>query len=356
MKRMLEESSNFMSLLMRSRYFVGLITLFVVFIFCGWVHVIYQDKNEINTDNSFIVAMSGKQIRVDNKYAKITPPFSNRFSATYGSIMYQCLNGFDAKAIEDLPKIVTLLKNNKKYKCQKHYQLFKSIFQIREKQTSIVISDTFMVKVRKWLNNDEELIKATKHQQLIFVDNLWTLESTVYNPVRAKRPGGNGPGGAAKKYVLKLSEDTKEGCDFCNYKQYTASDTFGIRESNHSVVVSNTFKIEKYHGMTLFKKHRPVDFTQDEFIDAIDLSMLWFKITQALVPEDKYRFMYMDLLPKASASQVHPHMHLTVGDYAYYARWNAFHQSAQRFSTEFTNKNYWTSLLEVHNSLGLTAR
>lgn len=278
-------------------------------------------------------------------------PFSNK-PDEFEKIKLLCYNNKTPHTIEDLQKFVDLLKSSRKSICRDYYESFVKIYQIRVKYTSIVISELFMLKMKKWLNNDQKLIQAAKNQSLIFVDNLYSQESVVFNPVRANRPGVSA--GDTKIYVEKIIKDSLHGCDFCNYQKYTASDDFGYMESKYAVVISNSFKIERYHGMALFRSHDPIHFTQLQYIDTINLALKWFRRTNELVPGHQYRVMYWDVLPKASASQIHPHFHLTLGDYAYYAKWNILYKAGLMFSKHHTQRNYWKTVLEVHSALGLT--
>jgi len=283
------------------------------------------------------------------------PAFSNRLKG-FEQISQICYKQKRPQSVEDISKFVLMLRQNTQSKlCQEQYKLFRSLYNIRTKTTTVVLSDTFLPKVKKWMNGNEELVEATKKQTIIFVDNHWSLESVVFNPVRAKRPGGQGDGNVAD-YVSTLIAKAKDTCDFCSYDKYTAHDTFGILSSERSVAISNTFKIEKYHGMIVFKQHDPVHFNQDQFIDAMDLAMVWFMKTSSLVPSHKYRHMYWDILPKASASQIHPHIHTSLGDYSYYSKWNKMHKAALQYSKDVPNWNYWSVVLQIHNALGLSTQ
>ena len=71
-------------------------------------------------------------------------------------------------------------------------------------------------------------------------------------------------------------------CDFCKFAANTAADSFGRLESEHGVIVSNTFKIERYHGLALLKTHSPIVFSQLQFVDLMKLSMKWFLRTNEL--------------------------------------------------------------------------
>eukprot|EP00794_Sanderia_malayensis_P006123 gene6123-6827_t len=264
----------------------------------------------------------------------------------------ECFNGQAPKDVDDLSSSLHLWAQSEVPICRQLYNNLKSIYQVREKTAEITISDTFLVKVKNWLKDNEELIEATKKQTLVFVDNLYTQESVVFNPVRSRRPGASG--GDDSKILHDIVESSKASCDFCKYKELTAMDSFGILESKHSVIVSNTFKIEKYHGMILLRQHNPSNFTMEQFLDSMQLASLWYDKVHDLVPDHEFRHLYWDVYPKASASQIHPHLHITLGNMDYYAKWNHFHTSALNYAYRNGGRNYWRRVIEAHNSLGLT--
>ena len=324
----------------KGKWIAGFVLVCIVLVF--WVRHTSIQQDLVSESNIY-------------EKAKTIPSFSNALVG-FDRISSVCYNNKKPASVEDLSKFTTVLRMKKNIRlCQEQYKLFKSMYSIRTKQTTVSLSETFLPKVKRWMNGSEELVEATKKQTIIFVDNKWSLESVVFNPVRAKRPGGQGVGSVAE-YVKNLVAKAKQTCDFCSYKKYTATDDFGLMESKRSVAISNTFKIEKYHGMVLFKEHSPIDFKLDQFIDAMDLAMAWFKKTNSLVPDHQYRHMYWDILPKASASQVHPHIHLALGDYSYYAKWNRLHKAGLKFSESVPSWNYWSALLQIHNAFGLSAQ
>jgi len=275
------------------------------------------------------------------------------FGVKHEWISKECFNGNPPTDIDSMSSAIHLWGQSEDSTCRKLYKDFHSIYQVREKIAPIVISDTFLVKVKSWLKDNEELIEKTKKQTLVFVDNLFTQESVVFNPVRSRRPGASG--GDSSDIMTGLLESSKKDCDFCKYKEHAAQDTFGILESKHAAIVSNTFKIEKYHGMILLKEHNPSIFSMEQFLDAMNLGSKWYKEAHKLAPDHNFRHMYWDVYPKASASQVHPHLHILLASNEYYAKWNHFHTSALQYAQLHDGSNYWVKMIEAHNSIGLAA-
>lgn len=63
-------------------------------------------------------------------------------------------------------------------------------------------------------------------QKVIHVNNYYSLEQTVFNLLRSKRPSSETHEDAGE-YVDKLDAQTRRTCDFCRYKTNTAEDIFG---------------------------------------------------------------------------------------------------------------------------------
>ena len=261
---------------------------------------------------------------------------------------------FKGKYIDSVESLGIYLNNamlSKSKKCRQSYDLFHSIYNIRIKYTQIYVSNTFRERLEKWLNGDKNLIRSTENQSLVFIDNLYSHESVVFNPVRSNRPGVSS--NSTFIYLQKLLDSSKTECDFCSYEKYTASDSFGYMKSKHAVVVSNAFKIEMFHGMLLLFNHDYKNISETQFLSGINLALKWFQKTHSLIPSHEYRIMYWDILPKASASQVHPHLHLTLGDYSYYSKWNSLYHTALHYSSQNKGSSYFQQLIDIHDTLGL---
>ncbi|XP_012556033.1 uncharacterized protein LOC105844215 [Hydra vulgaris] len=262
-----------------------------------------------------------------------------------------CFNGKDIDSVEGLSVFLNFAMLNKNKMCRQTYDLFHSVYNVRIKYTQIYISSTFRERLQKWLNSDQSLMRSAENQSLVFIDNLYSHESVVFNQVRSNRPGVSSNGTSV--YLQELMLSSKEGCDFCSYEKYTAFDSFGFMKSKYAVIVSNAFKIEIFHGMLLWFQHDYKRISEVEYMSGINLALKWFHKTHSLIPTHDYRIMYWDILPKASASQVHPHVHLTLGDYSYYSKWNSMYHAALRYFNENNGSDYFQQLIDIHDLLGL---
>lgn len=255
-------------------------------------------------------------------------------------------------SIRNLSILVLSLEVSGKALCKKSHSILSSILRVRVRTADVSFSQTFQQRLEDTYHISTEKAMNTKLQTLIFVDNLYTLESTVFNVDRIDIPDVWGDYTSHVNYYVK---STQVNCDFCAVKGNTAFDTFGMMESTHSYVVSNAFKIQKFHGLAIPKNHHALLWTQVEFLDLVNSALRWFKRVHQVSPEDVYRVIYWDLLLKAGVSQMHPHMHLITSDLSYPGKWSDFHKFSMEFSLDHSGANYWTTLLQVHTWLGLTS-
>ncbi|PNF23810.1 hypothetical protein B7P43_G16122 [Cryptotermes secundus] len=246
-----------------------------------------------------------------------------------------------------------LLKWSKAYhrKCQILWKKFHTIYRVNVREAKQSFPPPFLREVRHWLGDNDKLLKQVHNQKVIHVNNYYSLEQTVFNLLRSKRPSSETSEGT-QEYVDKLDALTRRTCDFCRYKTNTADDIFGRIEGQYSVSASNTFKLEKWHSLFLSKKHSPVDLTEEEFLDLFNTSLKWFKKANSVDEESCYPMMIYDTLPKGGASQFHPHAHGFLA--SQYLSHMAVQQKAAITYKDENAGGYWNDLIEIHYALGLS--
>lgn len=62
-----------------------------------------------------------------------------------------------------------------------------------------------------------------------------------------------------------------------------------------------------HHGLVIAGEHDPLQLSEAVFLDVMHTAVLWFQRTHEADPTYRYPHLMWDLLPKASASQLHPH-------------------------------------------------
>eukprot|EP01134_Creolimax_fragrantissima_P002662 CFRG2662T1 len=224
--------------------------------------------------------------------------------------------------IERMPLIVKTLRGCRSSLLDAEVaNTFDRLYDVNLRIGGVFIPETFKPKVLGWLGGNQDSYKQVQKQSVTSIFNRWTHENTIYSPIRALRPGANN-GADVLAYIHTLTRDTKaSGCDFCDPDNMTAGDVWEEHHihSTHSSTSSNVFKCHKKDSQFRYPQ------------------LMW------------------DLLPKASASQLHPHAQVSLTPDRYYGDGEHILLAAQQYLAQ-TGFDYFSDLVAVHGALGLTVR
>lgn len=236
--------------------------------------------------------------------------------------------------------------------CRQLYDKFVSIFSFEARNAPLQLPPKFMTKLKHWLGDSDELLKQAYNQEVIHVVSEYTREHTIFNSLRDKRPVLP-PAESEDDYFYKLLEQTAKSCDFCNYKENTAEHIFGRVESKHSFTASNAFKLDTLHALIAPKKHDPLHWTLEEFLDLFGLVGTWLKKAHTYYPDARFPSLIWDVLPKCGASQVHPHLHVMLDPVRYHGQIEAWREGAEDYFKDHSS-NYFTDMVSIYSALNLT--
>ncbi|HEX3013654.1 MAG TPA: hypothetical protein VHO92_05220 [Methanobacterium sp.] len=243
------------------------------------------------------------------------------------------------------------------------FRLFKNIFQISSASGSLKIPLSFMEKVHSYFGSKDEsgkiiepknkVIERIETQKVVKTYNKWTGEGSLFNSLRASRPGirpseRNHEQAKVQEYI----EKSRENCDFCQPEKYTPEDVFGRIHGKHCITGANIAKYDAWSSVVFFKKHNPLDFTREELSDYIETGFKWFKKVYNYDKRFKYPLFLWNCLPKAGASQVHGHAQVLMTKDIHYAK-TQFLGKIFRNYMQLTGRNYFKDVYSVHNTLGL---
>ncbi len=259
--------------------------------------------------------------------------------------------------IED--KINKLQKKDKE-----SYKLFKAIFNVSSASGTMKIPSTFREKVRLYFGKKDhegnitesvnEVIERIGTQKVVKTYNKWTGSGSLFNSLRAGRPGMREEElQDQKKKIDEYIHKSGEGCDFCQPEIYTPEDIFGRIKGKYCITGANIAKYDAWSSIIFFNKHNPLDFTQDEISDYIDTGFKWFKKVKNQDKSFKFPLFLWNCLPKAGASQVHGHAQILMTDNIPYAK-TQFLRKIFREYMRLTGRNYFKDLYKVHKALGLS--
>ena len=198
-----------------------------------------------------------------------------------------------------------------------------------------------------WIERQFGSVDAVSEQEVVRVTNLVTMEGSLFNPLRSRRPMVIG-----KRGELSAIIEGERGGPFCHPLERTPEDTFGRVEGSHSVTASNIAKFDGFSGVVVFNEHDPLAFTEEAIADYVDTGLAWLRKAHEQDREAKYPFLLWNCLWRAGASIVHGHAQMILGKELHYARVEGLRRAALAYEQEW-GSNYFEDLFEVHQSLGL---
>ncbi len=219
-------------------------------------------------------------------------------------------------------------------------KIFRRIFRVEEAIGSLKIP----AELRRRL--DKPIL--FERQKIVKVTNRVTFEGTYFNMLRALRPI-EAKVGNVKNRILRV-----EGCPFCSPLKETAEDIFGRISGKHGVTASNLAKYDGWHGLIIFKRHNPLEWTREEVLDNFRLALKWFSEAHKHDREAIYPFLVWNCLWRAGASIIHGHFQLTLSRTPH-PKIENLHRQARKYQAKY-GSNYFEDLYKVHKSLGLAAK
>ncbi len=238
-------------------------------------------------------------------------------------------------------------------------EIFNRFFVVSESTGPLKIPESFYEKVQKWFGKQgeslESLIDRVEHQKIVRVFNKINYEEALFNELRSRRPTA-ASGINVDKYII----DKKQGCDFCDLLNFTATD-LGFSNANNKGRVqgkywisgSNIAKCESAHSNIIALEHDPLHFSKEEIIELFSLANKWFEGMQENRNELVYGFLGWNILEKAGASQVHRHVQVGLSDAPHhFGKVEKFLAEEMQYEYRY-HSNYLDDLWKVHENLGL---
>lgn len=199
----------------------------------------------------------------------------------------------------------------------------------------------------EWIEDQFGSLDAVREQRIVRVTNLVTMEGSLFNELRSKRPMVR-----QKPQELEVIIQQEHGGAFCRPLERTPEDTFGRIEGQHSVTASNIAKFDGFAGVVIFNEHNPLSFTSEAIADYIDTAMAWLRKAHETDAQATYPFWLWNCLWRAGASIVHGHAQMILGKTMHYARVEGLRRAALAYR-DATGHNYFHDLYEAHESVGL---
>src|SRR6185436_8465415 len=112
--------------------------------------------------------------------------------------------------------------------------------------------------MEEWVVRQFGAVASVRDQTIVNVTNRLTLESALFNPLRARRPSPAGGGDAALEQWI--ARELAEHDVFRDPLRDTTEDLFGRIRGNYCVTASNVAKYDGWHGVVIFDAPHPLRF------------------------------------------------------------------------------------------------
>ncbi len=201
--------------------------------------------------------------------------------------------------------------------------------------------------MRNWAAGAFGSAEAIETQTIVKITNDVTMESALFNPLRAARPITVTPGD-----LRKIIEESR-GDSFCHPQDATPEDVFGRVKGRYSITASNVAKYVPFHGLVIFDEHDPLLLSEDRVKDYLEIGHRWALEALRVDPEARYYFFAWNALWSSGASIIHGHAQVSCTRDSHYARVEMLRRVALEYRNRF-GSDYFADLLRVHERLGLT--
>lgn len=201
--------------------------------------------------------------------------------------------------------------------------------------------------IEGWLNAQFGSIQAVRNQPITRITNRVTMEGSIFNGLRSKRPN-------EVKGTLDLQEVIRErvGDPFCSPLDRTPEDTFGRVKGRYCTTASSVAKFEGFHGVVVFDEHDPLVLSEERVSDYIDTAVRWAQAAHEEDERAKYPLFVWNCLWRGGASIIHGHAQVVLGRDMHYAKVEGLRRAARSYAGSY-GSDYFDDLYEVHEAVGL---
>lgn len=205
-------------------------------------------------------------------------------------------------------------------------------------------------EMESWIERSFGSVEAVQSQSVIKTLNRWTLEGSLFNSLRARRPIDRKLEGGGEEGLAGSGQDP-----FCHPLTGTPADTFGRVRGEHSITASNVAKYDALHSVVIYDQHNPLQLSEDQVVDAFDVAWRWIGEAHRARSQAVFPFVMWNCLPRSGASIVHAHMQVALGEGLAYARVELWRRAAEMYRSEFGH-DYFDDLYMAHHALGLAGQ
>jgi hypothetical protein len=242
----------------------------------------------------------------------------------------------EQREIVALDQIVANLPSEERELFDRFFHLSSTVGELNPPQT-----------MYRWIEKYFGSVDAVRRQKVVKLTNRWTLESSLFNELRAHRPLEARIPSALAEEIARSHPDP-----FDDPEANTPEDVFGRIHTRHAVTASNIAKYDGFHGVVVFDEHDPLAFTEETVVGALDAAVEWYNKAHATDPDAIYPFFMWNCLWKSGASIPHGHAQMSLTKGMHYGKVELLRRAALQYNTTF-DANYFADYYRAHEMLGL---
>ncbi|KAI0986468.1 hypothetical protein GJ496_001095 [Pomphorhynchus laevis] len=262
-----------------------------------------------------------------------------------------CFSSNVLKTIDSLAFLIDQMANSKFTQCRFDAKLFQRQFDIEEISATVKFPKPYKLRLIDRLGNNmvEEL---ENNQPILKLYHKWFIDESIYCSLRGKRPATM-PKISDIDFVKSEISELSATCDFCKTSYLNASDESGRLETEFSFTAANSFKYDKWHELVFSRNHNPLNLSLSEFSDMFMLAIKWVNIVAKIDHNAVYPSLFWDAMSKSGASQIHTHLHVSLGRLRYCAVAERLIKALGRYYEQF-HRDMLADFVYIHQFLDLT--
>jgi len=207
-----------------------------------------------------------------------------------------------------------------------------------------------------WIAQHFGASEVVRRQTIIKVTNRLTLESALFNPIRARRPTrssglDSGPEQDAE-LERRIAEELAQHDIFHDPERTTTADLFGRIRGRYCISASNVAKYDGWHGLVIFDDPHPLRFGPEQLRDFLDVARRWIAAAHAQDAAAIFPIITWNCLPKSGATLMHGHMQIALARGMHYAKIENWRRAAAHYRSTI-GVSYFEDLIALHSALDL---
>lgn len=202
-------------------------------------------------------------------------------------------------------------------------------------------------EMHDWLRQQFGSVEAVERQSVVRITNRWTLDGSLFSPLRGRRPVQNGRSRTWEEQVAGTRGDP-----FCDPEHRTPADAWGRVRGRHMISGANAAMYDAHHGVLVFNEHDPLAFGREQVVEMLHVGREWAERSRAKDPEAANYLLIWNCGPRAGGSVVHGHAQVLLGRGAHYPQVERLRRDAASYAAA-TGGDYLTDLVACHRELGL---